>query len=123
GFDGSATTDFNAGSIYTAGNIVKFASTTNNPNSVKDWYLCLATTTAGQSPDTNPAKWQYVSARAVAPGLESYILTEISGSNISPVSTGAITSSGGVAITAFTKLFRSFSPAYKKNGVIISCSY
>jgi len=123
GFDNTTATVYNAGSTYSAGNIITYASTTNNPNNVLDYWLCLATTTAGQNPDNTPAKWQYVSARAVAPGLESYILTEISGSNISPVATGAITGTAGVAIAAFTKLFRAFSPAYKSNGIIISCSY
>lgn len=125
GFDGSATADFNAGSTYTAASAakVKFASATNNPNSVKDWYMCIADTSAGQSPDTHPAKWQNVTARAVVPGVESYILTEISGGGIAPVATGAITSTAGVAITAFKKLYRAFPVAYKNTGIIISCSY
>jgi len=122
GFDSSATADFNAGSVYNPGDYVKFASATNNPNSVKDYYKCVTLTTAGQSPDTTPAKWLYVTARAVAPGLESYILTGIGASEISPVATGAITSTAGVAIAAFNKLFRAWSAPYRQNGIIISAS-
>ncbi|MEJ0030926.1 MAG: hypothetical protein WDO15_11375 [Bacteroidota bacterium] len=125
GFDGSATADFNPASTYTAASAakVRFASTTNNPNAIKDWWMCIADTSAAQTPDTHPAKWQNVTARAVAPGIESYILTEISGSNISPVATGAITGTSGVALTAFTKLYRAYQAAYKNNGIITSCSY
>lgn len=123
GFDGSATADFNAGSVYNPGDRVKFASATDNPNSVKDWYQCVTLTSAGQSPDTHAAKWLNVTARAIAPGIESYILAGISGSEIAPVATGAITSTAGVAIAAYKKLFRSFIAPYKNNGIIISASY
>lgn len=122
GFDGSATAVWNNGAVYHAGDIVTFVSATNNPNNVKDWYLCLATTVAAESPDTTPLKWQYVTARAVCPGLESYILTGIGASEIAPVATGAITSTGGVAIAAFNKLFRAWSSPYRNNGIIISAS-
>lgn len=123
GFDSSATADFAGGTVYNPGDYVKFATATNNPNGIKDYYKCVTLTTAGQSPDTHPAKWLYVTARAVAPGIESYILTGISGSEISPVATGAITSTAGVALAAFKKLYRSFTTPYKNWGIIISCSY
>lgn len=125
GFDSSATADWASGSTYAAATAdkVKFASTTNNPNSVKDYYMCISDTTAGQSPDTHPAKWQNVTARAVAPGIRSYIDAGITASTIAPVATGAITSTAGVSITAHKKLFRAFPAAYKSNGIITSCSY
>lgn len=123
GFDSSATAVWAAGTAYAVGNHVKFATATNNPNSVQDYYRCITATVAGESPDTTPAKWLYVTARAVAPGIESYILAGISGSEIAPVATGAITSTAGVAIAAFAKLYRAFSAPYRTNGLIISCSY
>lgn len=123
GFDGSATADYNAGTAYSVGNQMKYASTSNNPNAAKDWWECIVATSAGQTPDSHPSKWQNVTARAVAIGLKTRIATGISGSEISPVATGAITSTAGVAITAFKKLYRSFDPAYKNNGIIISASY
>jgi hypothetical protein len=123
GFDGSATAAYNAGTVYNPGDMIKFATATDNPNGVLDWYLCITLTTAGQSPDTTAAKWQNVTARAIAPGVESYILTAIAGSEIAPVATGAITSSSGVSIAAHKKLYRSFIAPYKNAGIIISESY
>lgn len=123
GFDGSATAAYNAGSVYNPGDRMKFATTTNNPNAILDWYECVTLTSAGQSPDTHAAKWLNVTARAIAPGIESYILAGISGSEISPVVTGAINATAGVAIAAFKKLFRAHTAANKKNRVITSCSY
>lgn len=124
GFDSSAIDDWEGDpTTYAAGDIVTFASATNNPNGVKDYYLCLATTAGDESPDTTPAKWLYVTHRAVCPGIESYILDGITATEIAPVTTGAITSTAGVAITAFKKLFRAWGAAYRNNGIIISCSY
>lgn len=123
GFDGSATADFNAGTVYNPGDRVRFATATNNPLAVKDWYECVTLTTAGQSPDTHAAKWLNVTARAVTIGIEKRILDGITASEIAPVATGAITNVAGVALTAHKKLYRSWSPAYKNNGIIISCSY
>lgn len=123
GFDGSATADYNAGTAYNVGDRIRYANTTDNPLSVKDWWECIATTTAGQTPNTHPAKWQNVTARAVAIGIKTRIADGITASEISPVATGAITSTAGVAITAFKKLYRAYEPAYKNNGIIISASY
>jgi hypothetical protein len=124
GFDSSATAVWGAGATYTAASAakVKFATATNNPGGVFEYYMCIADTSAGQSPDTHPAKWQNVTARAVAPGLESYILAGITATEISPVATGAITATAGVALTAFNKMFRAWSVAYRNKGIIISCS-
>lgn len=123
GFDSSAVADWAGGGGYAIGDRVKFASANDNPNSVKDYYEAIAVTAAGESPDTHPAKWQNVTARAVTPGIESYILAGITASEIAPVATGAITATAGEAITAFKKLFRAWSAPYRNNGIIISCSY
>ncbi|HEY3403882.1 MAG TPA: hypothetical protein VGK59_10875 [Ohtaekwangia sp.] len=124
GFDSSATADFNPASTYTAASAakVKFAPAADNPLAVKEYFMCIVNTSAGESPDTHPAKWQNVTARAVTPGLESLILAGITASEISPVATGAITATEGVALTAFNKLFRAWSSPYRNKGIIISCS-
>lgn len=124
GFDSSAVADYvgNPG-VYAVGDYVKFASATNNPNAVKDYYQCTVITALNEDPDTNPEKWLNVTARAVCPGIESYILAGITATEIAPVATGAINSTAGVAITAFKKLFRAWSAPYRNNGIIISCSY
>lgn len=123
GFDGSATAAYGAGTVYNPGDRMKFATATDNPNAVLDWWQCVTLTTAGQSPDTHPAKWLNVTARAIAPGIESYILAGITSTEIAPVASGAITSTAGVAITAFKKMHRAFTAAYKNAGTITSCSY
>jgi hypothetical protein len=124
GFDKADAVAYDAGDTYTANtDIITFASATNNPNSVADYWLCISNTSAGQSPDTHAAKWQNVSARAVAVGFKERIADGITASEISPVATGAISATAGVAIAAFKKLYRAYGPAYKNNGVIISCSF
>jgi hypothetical protein len=124
GFDSSAVALYdNDPGVYAVGDYVKFASATNNPNAVLDYYRCQVITAINETPDTHPAKWLNVTARAVAPGIESYILAGITALEIAPVATGAITNVSGVAITAFKKLFRAWSAPYRNNGIIISCSY
>jgi hypothetical protein len=123
GFDKTTAVAYDIADPYVVGDYVTFASATNNANSVLDYYKCISNAAAGDTPDTDTDKWLYVTARAVVPGIESHILTGITATTISPVTTGAITATSGVAIAAFKELFRSFSAAIKSNGVIISCSY
>ncbi len=123
GFDKADAVAYDIGDPYVVGDIVTFASATNNPNGVLDYYLCIVNAAAGDTPDTDPDKWLYASARAVVPGIESHILTAITATEISPVATGAVTATAGVAIAAFKKMFRAFSSAYRNWGIITSCSY
>lgn len=123
GFDGSATPDYVAANAYVVGDRVKFAPANDNPLAVKEWYECISAAAANDTPDTDPDKWQNVTARAVCVGIEAQILAGITASEISPVATGAITNVAGVATAAFKKLFRAWTPAYRNNGIIISCSY
>jgi hypothetical protein len=80
-----------------------------------------STTTAGESPDTDPAIWQNVTARAVVPGIKSHIDAAITG-GFAVTTTGAI-NSGATARTGFKTLFRDMPTPYKRNGVIIHASY
>lgn len=118
GFDKTGIGAYSGAATYTANTDIK----TYTQNGVSKYFLCISNTTAGQSPDTNPEKWQDVTERAVVPGLKSYIDTEISGSTVTVVATGAITD-GASALTAFTKLFRGATAAYKKNGMIIHAPF
>ncbi|MBZ0245146.1 MAG: hypothetical protein K8H85_04290 [Cyclobacteriaceae bacterium] len=79
------------------------------------------TTTAGESPDTHPAKWRNVTARAVVPGIKSLLTAAISG-GFSATTTGSITD-GASALAAFKELFRDMPVPYQQKGVIISSSY
>jgi len=123
GFDKSVAVAYNIANAYVVGDYVTFATATNNPNGILDYYLCISNAAAGDTPDTDPDKWTYVSARAVVPGIESHILAGITATEIAPVATGAITATAGVAITAFKKIYRAFPAAYKNWGIITSCSY
>jgi hypothetical protein len=123
GFDGSATAVLDTGDPYVVGDRVKFATATNNPQNVLDWYECVTNAAAGETPDTHAAKWLNVTARAITVGFKTRIADGISASEISPVATGAITATSGVAIAAFKKLFRAYGPAYKNTGIITSCSF
>jgi hypothetical protein len=118
GFDKSDAEAFDSGDTYTAGEYITFTS-----GGVTHYYLCLSNTSAGESPTSAAAKWRKVTARAVVPGIKSILDTEISGGGITAVATGAVTATSGVALAAFLKLFRDFTPAYKNYGVIIHCSF
>jgi hypothetical protein len=118
GFDSSATPTFSEGSTYTANSYVKYTV-----NGVVEYFQNISggTTTAGEDPIDTPAKWRNVTARAVVPGLKSYIDTAISG-GFTVTTTGAITN-GATAVAAFKEIFRDMPVAYKNFGVIVHCSY
>lgn len=51
-------TTYAASTAYIAGQYVYFSSTATLTNGQANFYKSLSATTAGQSPDTNPTKWQ-----------------------------------------------------------------
>ncbi|MGN6416867.1 MAG: hypothetical protein ACTHMC_05225, partial [Pseudobacter sp.] len=81
---------FNPASTYAVGDLVTFTQ-----NAELRYFRCIAVTTAGQSPDTHPAKWDWAGGRAVAKGFGKIITEEIAASNITPVATGAVTALNG----------------------------
>lgn len=121
GFDKTDATVYSAAQIYDPSDpaltYITFAQ-----NGVTQYFKALAITVAGESPDTTPAKWQNVTAEAVAIGLKKIIEDEIGTGDIVEVGTGAITD-GPSAEAAFKELFRSMSPAYKADNIIIHASY
>lgn len=120
GFDKSTATAYNAGNVYAANAVITFTpAAVGRVEYFKN--ISGSATTAGQSPDTHPAKWRNVTARAVAPGFELLINALITG-GFAPTSTGAITS-GTLALDAFKELFRDMPKPYQQSGVIIHCSY
>lgn len=118
GFDSSATPTFSEGSTYTANSYVKYTV-----GGVVEYFQNISggTTTAGEDPIDTPAKWSNVTARAVVPGIKSYIDTAISG-GFTVTTTGAITN-GATAVAAFKEIFRDMPVAYKNFGVIVHASY
>ena len=116
GFDKSAVAAYNAGTAYTLGQRITFTQA-----GVLEYFECIIATSAGQSPDTHPTRWQNVSAGAVVPGLKTYVDALIAAS-FPVTTTGAITD-GATARTAFKKMYRDFSAAYKGQTIIIHASY
>lgn len=118
GFDSSATPTYSEVATYAANAYVKYTV-----NGVVEYFQNISgsTTTAGQDPIDTPAKWQNVTARAVVPGLKSYIDAAIAG-GFTVTTTGAITN-GATAVAAFKEIFRDMPVAYKKSGVIVHASY
>lgn len=118
GFDSSATPTFSEGATYAANLYVKYTV-----GGVVEYFQNISgsTTTAGEDPIDTPAKWRNVTARAVVPGLKSYIDAAISG-GFAVTTTGAITN-GTTALAAFKELFRDMPVPYKQFGVVINASY
>lgn len=118
GFDSSATPTFSEGSTYTANSYVKYTV-----GGVVEYFQNISggTTTAGEDPIDTPAKWRNVTARAVVPGIKSYVDAAIAG-GFTVTTTGAITN-GATAVAAFKEIFRDMPVAYKNFGVIVHASY
>lgn len=103
-----------SGSTYSAGDFVNFN---------EDIYEANASTSAGQSPSTHPAKWDLRNAESICTGLGTIIANEITGSAITPVTTGTITSSNAYA--KFQLVWRALPTALQKKSMnpTIYCSY
>jgi hypothetical protein len=118
GFDSSATPTYSEAATYPANSYIKFAV-----DGVTEYFKNISggTTTAGQDPLDTPAKWRNVTARAVAPGIESIIVSAISG-GFPVTATGAI-GDGPSAHLAFKKMFRDMPAPYQNQGVIVHASF
>lgn len=116
GIDRTGIAAYAPASTYVAGNRVTFTL-----NGVQEWFQATGAVAANQTPQTNPALWRNITARAVAPGIESYLSALITG-GFGVTATGAVTN-GATALAANLALFRSFTPAYQSSGVIIHGSY
>lgn len=117
GLGKSAYTAFNSGSTYSVGARISFNSNASNTDSSEvRYYVCVTNTSAGESPDTHPAKWQDESARAITQGIGKKLADAISGSLITPVTTGVTTSSNTYA--ACVAVYRDLDPVYKSTELI-----
>lgn len=77
---------FSPSATYTAGQYVRFGDTA-------DYYRCVTNTSAGESPTTHPAKWAQENHLVSFDGPAKIIADAITASQISPVITGAISTS------------------------------
>ncbi len=103
GHGAAAFAAFNSASTYTTGAKVKFAGADSEPH----YYIATASTSAGESPATHPAKWKNVDELAITKGLGTIIKEDRDNDVITRVaSTGAITKADGrnQALMVYRKL-------------------
>lgn len=117
GFLKSAAVAFDAGDAYAVGDYVTFTV-----SGITEWFKCVTITTAGQTPLTHAAKWQNVTAEAIAPGIKYHLDAAITAGDIVETSTGVV-NSASTALEAFKKLYRSAPVAFKNNGIVIHAPY
>lgn len=120
GFDKADAVAYNAGNAYAVGDYVTFSHSTLT-GGLTNYFLCIATASAGDTPQTDTDKWLDVTARAIVPGLKYHIDAAITG-GFAETTTGVV-NSGSTARAAFKELFRDMPTPYKNSGVIIHCSY
>jgi len=115
GVGAAAFATYAGGTAYAVGDLVK-----HTQDGEVRYFRCITITTAGQSPDTHPAKWEWAGGRAIAKGFNSIITTEVSGGGIVPVATGAITNS--TAYAQFLQMFRALPEQVRMAGAVVYCS-
>ncbi len=116
GFDKTTATAYSGASTYVAGAYITYTQ-----NGVLKYFQNVSgsTTTAGQSPDTHPTKWDDVSAAAVVPGIKSY-LGSVPAANT--IATGAIASAAdGLAKSA--QLYKALPSAYRNTQMVMHVSF
>lgn len=115
-----AFTTWASGSTYAAGDLVKFTISINGTNEV-NYFKCLATTTAAQSPTTHPAKWENINNLAIAKGFGKMFAEAVSDEGFNQIATtGAINSTD--AYDQFTEVYRLQSELVKKQNLVIYTS-
>jgi hypothetical protein len=97
--------------IINAAGALRFVDT----NGVRDYYIVITTTTAGDNPTNAAAKFRKINGRAVADGLEVHILEAIAGGKAA-VTVGEITNVEDevFAVPAIQKVYRALDPGYRK---------
>lgn len=115
----AAFTAYNAGTAYSVNSLVAFVNTTAQNET--QYYKVVATTTAGQTPISHPAKFSWVGELAMFTGFGKIITDEIALGFNQIVSTGAITVAD--AVSQFKNVFRIQHEQIKASGALVYCSY
>lgn len=107
-------TPFDAGIAYT------YSATT--PQYItygpfEDVYKLKATTTAGQTPETHPAKWELFNAKGICDGPGTIIAREITAGNLTPIVTGAITDAN--ALDKIELMYTGMTVAHQNAGGVV----
>ena len=87
---------------------------------LEDIYKLKATTTAGQTPLTHAAKWEKFNQKGICNGPGTIIAREITASKITPIVTGAITSSN--ALDKVELMYNSMTVPHRNKGGIVFMS-
>jgi hypothetical protein len=111
GKDKSNFEAFDAAETYAAGDLITF---TPSGDSVVSYYVCLATTSAGQTPTTHAAKWQKINARAVTNGIKHHLDAAITAGTIAQTTTGAINNTSVYALDVVRKVYQDLAVSYRK---------
>jgi hypothetical protein len=87
---------------------------------LEDIYKLKATTTAGQTPLSHSAKWEKFNQKGICNGPGTIIAREITASKITPIVTGAITSSN--ALDKIELMYSSMTVPHRNKGGIVFMS-
>jgi hypothetical protein len=105
--------EFSAAATYTAGQHVKFTD--------DNFYKCVTNTTAGESPASAAAKWELSNGVILFDGPGKIIADEITGANLAPIATGAITEAD--AFDQMREVYNSMAIAHKNRRGTIHVSH
>lgn len=109
GFDKTTVSAW-ANGVYDPGDLV-----THPVNGITNYYECVTTTLAAESPSTTAAKWKKVNARAIAPGLGFHLAELITDGDVVPTTTGAITNAN--AYEKLWLIWNDVAEPFKEAGV------
>lgn len=117
GFDKADASAWLVGTAYTTGDKV-----TRDRDGVQYYFEAVQNST-GEDPatDTTETYWKDVTARAICPGIEYRLLSDINDSLIAPLTTGAL-ASGQDVYDAMIELWRSVPSAYSKKMMVLHVS-
>ena len=104
------------GTAYAVGDKITFTQ-----DSELRYWECVTITTAGQSPDTHPAKWKWAGAKAICKGFGKMLAEEITASAITPVTTGVTTASNAYANSI--SVWRALPEVVKSTGGVLLMNY
>jgi len=117
GVGASPFSAYNAATVYHAGDLIKYTQ-----DGELRYFICLATTVAGENPDTSSAKWDWAGGRAICVGFGKIIADAITNGDILPsqiASTGAIDSANAYA--QYISVWRKLPEVVRtKGGTILS---
>ncbi|RYC69788.1 hypothetical protein [Spirosoma sordidisoli] len=112
GVDGQLIPVYDGGTVYAVDARVRYANS---------YFKCLAITTAGQSPESHPAKWQKVNNSSINKGLGTIIADEYAALPArNKIATGTIDATN--AFDKVTNFYLAIPEEIRNLGGIIRCS-